>query len=828
MSSSSSREQSPTKQLYYSPSHSTTLYRPATTVGFSQQQQQHHSVPDLYVSGSAGRGRFVQTKTIPMSSRSKRASFETLPPPDDEDMEAYEISTDVHHKTLIQIPGGTVPRSKRVNKSHETLSNIVRNEVGLSTSLRDLQKAGTIPKRKKMPPIRSSKGFVQILGEGSETKIPRRQSVSEDSGRRKSQAPNFRTQARASRRGSVAPPVEEVRSKTPSSRRQSVSRPTTLSPIIGTPNKDSELSAASDKDLVLPDSPSRIPISSRSSSRAHSQHREPSPKPKRSPSKDSKSPTSILRKTPISITTSLHRPSNAGASKKNIPVFGSLRKNGGNKVGPAPKNVPAAKKPGIPKRLAVKRNSSLKSETSTDDSKQVSSRKASPDKKLKTPSPNNKRSPSPSKRDPSPAIREPSSTPSKRSSSPAKREKSPPKSESPQDKKMKRLLSKDSFQSKSNDSIRKKTLEKKNSFKKQQSNPDLIKLAKKRSEEDERSINSIASASSIVGVVTKAGEKFKKLVPLTKQNVVSMTTAAVVSQPAQIQTTLTNQLSQAKLVEAKRGSDESTTDPVAIIEHSQKTLESIQKTMSDATEEINKTIEENLTHLKDLGTAISDSPKPNEEKRTHPGMLSKDSKPASSRDLLKKRMEMGTPKGTPKKLPKTPSTPMTPKPAIPVEPTVNVIEKPLEPKPAPMPKADPATITNAKSGMSSEQATAAAAQMETAAKKPETGRGMVNTQQPAAHNQKSSTTTAEESKQQQQAMGMQKAAAMSGSGDGGVGKGLAVGQIQAPVKSNGNNNNNNNSNNGKGGGSSLVTGHPAMPSTSSPAVPHGLQPPTQG
>ncbi len=41
-------------------------------------------------------------------------------------------------------------------------------------------------------------------------------------------------------------------------------------------------------------------------------------------------------------------------------------------------------------------------------------------------------------------------------------------------------------------------------------------------------------------------------------------------------------------------------DPASIIEKSQKTLETIQKTVTDATDEIHKTIEENLTDLKSL------------------------------------------------------------------------------------------------------------------------------------------------------------------------------------------------------------------------------------
>lgn len=50
-------------------------------------------------------------------------------------------------------------------------------------------------------------------------------------------------------------------------------------------------------------------------------------------------------------------------------------------------------------------------------------------------------------------------------------------------------------------------------------------------------------------------------------------------------------------------------DPASIIEKSQKTLETIQKTVNDATDEIHKTIEENLTDLKSLENGIKNDAK---------------------------------------------------------------------------------------------------------------------------------------------------------------------------------------------------------------------------
>lgn len=50
-------------------------------------------------------------------------------------------------------------------------------------------------------------------------------------------------------------------------------------------------------------------------------------------------------------------------------------------------------------------------------------------------------------------------------------------------------------------------------------------------------------------------------------------------------------------------------DPASIIEKSQKTLETIQKTVTEATDEIHKTIEENLTDLKSLENDIKNDTK---------------------------------------------------------------------------------------------------------------------------------------------------------------------------------------------------------------------------
>lgn len=51
-------------------------------------------------------------------------------------------------------------------------------------------------------------------------------------------------------------------------------------------------------------------------------------------------------------------------------------------------------------------------------------------------------------------------------------------------------------------------------------------------------------------------------------------------------------------------------DAAAILEKSQKTLENIQKTVTEATDEIHKTISENLTDLKSLENDLAADPSP--------------------------------------------------------------------------------------------------------------------------------------------------------------------------------------------------------------------------
>ncbi|XP_055904394.1 protein stum isoform X2 [Eupeodes corollae] len=125
-----------------------------------------------------------------------------------------------------------------------------------------------------------------------------------------------------------------------------------------------------------------------------------------------------------------------------------------------------------------------------------------------------------------------------------------------------------------------------------------------------------------------------KLVALTKPNVISMTTAAITAHPVEISTVLANQLPKTSSSGQLLAGQEDMALPAAILEKSQKTLENIQKTVTEATDEIHKTINENLTDLK---TLESDMGKISEELTGSPLSLEKS-------DSLKTVIEKRSPK----------------------------------------------------------------------------------------------------------------------------------------------------------------------------------------
>lgn len=173
--------------------------------------------------------------------------------------------------------------------------------------------------------------------------------------------------------------------------------------------------------------------------------------------------------------------------------------------------------------------------------------------------------------------------------------------------------------SKSKSDVTKK-LEKKNSFKKEKTD---VATAQAAVPDVAANVTDTAAATdterdpSLMSQDSN-GTASDKLVAMTKSNVVSMTTAAITAQPVQISTAVTNQTtltkssssnqltktdSSGQLLAGEMGADVRDAilqTPATILEMSQKTLENIQKTVTEATDEIQKTIEENLTDLKSL------------------------------------------------------------------------------------------------------------------------------------------------------------------------------------------------------------------------------------
>lgn len=102
-------------------------------------------------------------------------------------------------------------------------------------------------------------------------------------------------------------------------------------------------------------------------------------------------------------------------------------------------------------------------------------------------------------------------------------------------------------------------------------------------------------------------------------------------------------------------------NPASIIEKSQKTLETIQKTVTEATDEIHKTIEENLTDLKSLENDIKNDVK-------IPSVLEKKD---STRSLVDRNKD-GTVNEKTAKNDHSPPTVITTN-ASPIEPNVSVV-----------------------------------------------------------------------------------------------------------------------------------------------------------
>lgn len=594
----------------------------------------------------------------------------------DREIESYEIQTDLKHKTLIQIPSRN-DQSLPV-KPFSVLPEQISASVAPSPAPRrkfynstgDLRAKSNETQKPPINPRSYHRGLLRVVSSAntSPSKIPRRQSITgsahnlSTSRRRSSISPGRRL---SNSQSSIIDLGIMASNSNQSSRSGSrISKPTLLSPIIGTPNKDSAEQSAQEEEpngeVHVNDaspimSPTRIPMRSGSSnnllSRANSGMNLKSQNTSnvnsrnnsRAGSREPSPGMSLLRPgMPVQATKPFMR-KGSNRTSSNIRTGGMLET---NKSAPTKSPDPSKLRSSVRKApIARKENDSkgslkkepIKKDTSYLKKPAVSTFKREPSNLKREPS-NLKRDPSNLKREPSNLRREPSNL--RREPSTLRREPSNLRRETSNLKRegstlrrgdkvaasqptttLKRQTSKlmmASVLSKNNsDSMLNKRLEKKNSFKNEK--------RKTTSESDGAADEAITSATTSIGTNTTTGtntnptdskgNSMEKLIPMTASNVVSMTTAAIAAQPVQITTAVTNSTgslsktnSSNQLVAATTGQtipDASGTATMlspasSILEKSQKTLENIQKTVTEATDEIQRTIDENLTDLKSL------------------------------------------------------------------------------------------------------------------------------------------------------------------------------------------------------------------------------------
>lgn len=600
----------------------------------------------------------------------------------DREIESYDFRTDIKHKTLIpsrtketipKRPFSVLPESSKVGPSPAPRRKFYK-------STEDLYSQSTNSNAPENPKS-FHKGLLQVVANGntSPSKIPRRKSLSSGTERgqdrrRSSVSPKRRysitTNNAAPGNQSATTNSSIIDLGTPSSNQSRsgsrISKPTTLSPIIGTPNKDSEQSAQEDENTENLASPTKIPVSANSSSNllARANSRAASRSNSRATSREP-SPGLLGLK---SGQTNFVRTDSKRGSKSNLSKPASVNK----KTKSDEKTSTINKKPSVSPRLSIKKPLGVKGAKKEPSStkKEPSSVKREPSN-LKKPPTSIKREASTLKSEKSSLKREPSNLkrqPSnlKREPSNLKREPSNLKRE-PSKSNLKRQSSKlmmASVLSKNNsDSALGKKLEKQNSF----------KVEKRRTiSESDGPFETEANPATATNTSKETGrtDSRDKLVALTKSNVVSMTTAAITAQPVQITTAVTNSVQSLDSIATNQDSASEmakdslmSSDPASIIEKSQKTLENIQKTVTEATDEIQKTIEENLTDLKSLENDIKNDVKV-------PGVLEKKE---SSRTLVYRSNDSGANDKTDGNSDHNPPTVITTN-ASPIEANVSVVE----------------------------------------------------------------------------------------------------------------------------------------------------------
>lgn len=588
-------------------------------------------------------------------------------------MESYEIKTDLKHKTLIQIPAAAT-------RAHDQSPSPAPRRRLFYASTGDLSGGAAADEEQRQAcanPRSTQRGLLRVVSGSADSpsKIPRRKSITASQEtlmivgglrtkiptvvpRRTSISPASRRGSNVGRRPSIHHPGQPqhsaidlgivANSKSSSgggssssklrghhyshvSRSNSrISKPTTLSPIIGTPNKDSE-----QEDSGSPKHQSnmtKIPIrhrngagvasgQNRASSTVNSRtnSREPSPGTTLKPGTGSKP---VSRSSSNRSTSSVRGTAAApkGGISGNNAARSSMRKGGtAAKTSTAAGSKSTTKSSGTTAKTdSMKRNTTSKRDLSGSGSLQRSTSNLRREKTTM------KQSDGRSK-----------GNEHQKSAAQLKRENSKLNLPTP--------LTKNN----SDSQLNKPKLDRTDSFR-QEKPSDTTNVDDKTPKTDTSAATAPAAAATAASkpskptAVIEKRDSGEKLVPMTKPNVVSMTTAAITSQPLEITTAVANSnsgssnTSETDLAAAK---SKSTIQPLLqspghMLEQSQKTLECIQQTMKDATGEITRAIEGNLSDLKALENDFRTGAEPGSTANTlkKPAMLEKNT---STRSLVK-------------------------------------------------------------------------------------------------------------------------------------------------------------------------------------------------
>lgn len=415
----------------------------------------------------------------------------------DRDMESFELISNERVRSSSVSRHGSLRRTKplpaprhHIQRSADDLhfTQPISNPRSYHKGFLGVVNGGSTAQPSKIPRRKSSVSTPNISRNNSISKTRRYSGISRSSDRldhRRDSSSSPRRKTSNDLGGSMIDLGMGPSTLTSSRSINRISKPTTLSPIVGTPNKDCEQGSSHCRNGTTMkkcsnDSPTKIPVRTSSCSNVSSTSRESR--------RNSRETSPIKPKSPTKIPQKIN-------SKNSSPSKGAKISN--EKTG-STKSIPNSMN---------KESSSAKKEPAIN--REKSSVKKAP--------------PATIKREPSALKRQPSTLKRENSQQKLKRENSKIGIGATQSIKQntRRDPSLSTLSKNQSDSSLAKRLEKKNSFKQ-----------KRRTSSESDGLNEIDTANLS-----------DKLIPLTKTNGISMTTAAVTSQPVQITAALTDQLS---------------------------------------------------------------------------------------------------------------------------------------------------------------------------------------------------------------------------------------------------------------------------------------------